>query len=392
MTVSTVNVMPTATVFEIGGLGWETLDQDIMASTMGGLLDNGSNTFVNIPWNGLLGTIGESVNTVSDALYAELVSTPGPKIAVGLSGSTMAINEVMRRLDAQRAIDPTSVPSPEDVSFIVMGDAERGILPALVPFFGATIPGINYTVRPIPVTAYDVTVVKGEYDGAADWPDRPWNLLAVANALAGSGAFEGPDGEEIFGSIHFDAIFTDPSGVPAQNITRTVNAAGGVTTTYLIPTPNLPILLPLLANGVPQSTVDVLNAVLKPVVDSAYKRNDRLPAFLEALLPKSQTAQAVKATATTETAVAAPSVEATAVKEPAVKEPAIKEPAIQETAIQEPAVKKQAIQETAVKEPAEKPAPARATPARPSTRSSAAKETTPRPSAAKATAGRATSR
>lgn len=367
MTVSTVNVVPTATVFEIGGLGWETLDQDIMASTMGGLLDNGSNTFVNIPWDGLLGTIGESVNTVSDALYAELVSTPGPKIAVGLSGSTMAINEVMRRLDAQRAIDPASVPGPEDVSFIVMGDAERGILPALVPFFGATIPGINYTVRPIPVTAYDVTVVKGEYDGASDWPDRPWNLLAVANALAGSGAFEGPDGEEIFGSIHFDAIFTDPTNVPAENITTTVNAVGGVTTTYLIPTPSLPILLPLVANGVPQSTVDILNAVLKPVVDSAYKRNDRLPAFLEGLLPKSQTAQAVKATATTGTAV---------------EEPAVKESAIQETA----------IQETEVKEPAARPIPARATPARPSGRPSAAKATTPRPSAAKATAGRATSR
>jgi hypothetical protein len=371
MTVSTVKVMPTATVFEIGGIGWETLDPDIMTSTLGGLLDNGSNTFVNIPWAGQLGAIGDSVSAASDALYADLVATPGPKIAVGLSGSTMAINDVMRRLDAQRAIDPASVPGPEDVSFIVIGDGERGLLPALVPFFGATIPGINYTVRPIPVTPYDVTVVKGEYDGASDWPDRPWNLLAVANALAGTGAFDG------FGSVHFDAIFTDPTNVPAKNITTTVNAVGGVTTTYLIPTPDLPLLRPLVTQGVPQATVDALTSVLRPIVDSAYKRNDRLPAFLEGLLPKSQTAQAVKATATTETAV-----EATAVKEPA----------IQETAIQEPAVQEPAVQETAVKEPAAKPAPARATPARPSTRSSAAKATTPRPSAAKATAGRATSR
>ncbi|MEX0580873.1 MAG: PE-PPE domain-containing protein, partial [Mycobacterium sp.] len=272
-----VNVVLTATVIQIGGLGWETLDQDIMESTFGGLLNDGTNTFVNIPWDGKLGTIGASVSSVSDSLYAALVSTPGPKVAVGLSGSTMAINDVMRRLEAQRAIDPTSVPSPEDVSFMVAGDAERGLLPALVPFFGKAIPGINYTVRPIPVTAYDITVVKGEYDGAADWPDRPWNLLAFANALAGSGAFEGPDGEEIFGSIHFDAIFTDFTTVPAKNVTTTVNSAGGTTTTYLIPTPSLPILLPLVAQGVPQPVVDALNSVLKPIVDFGYSRNDWRP-------------------------------------------------------------------------------------------------------------------
>lgn len=289
VTFANVNVVLTATVIQIGGLGWETLDQDIMESTFGGRLNDGTNTtfggalndgpntYRNIPWTGILGTIGSSVSTVSDALYADLLSTPGPKIAVGLSGSTMAINEVMRRLEAQRAIDPTSVPSPDEVSFIVAGDAERGLLPALVPFFGPAIPGINYTVQPIPVTSYDITVVKGEYDGAADWPDRPWNLLAVANALAGSGAFEGPDGEEIFGSIHFDAIFTDPTTVPAKNITTTVNSAGGTTTTYLIPTPGLPILLPLAAQGVPQPVVDALNSVLKPIVDFGYSRNDWRP-------------------------------------------------------------------------------------------------------------------
>jgi hypothetical protein len=330
---SSVNVTLTATVFEIGGLGWETLDQDIMESTFGGQLNDGTNTtfggalndgpntYRNIPWTGILGTIGESVGTASDTLYADLLSTPGPKIAVGLSGSTMAINEVMRRLEAQRAIDPTSVPSPDDVSFIVAGDAERGLLPALVPFFGPSIPGINYTVKPIPVTAYDITVVKGEYDGAADWPDRPWNLLAFANALAGSGAFEGPDGEEIFGSIHFDAIFTDPTTVPAKNITTTVNSAGGMTTTYLVPTARLPILLPLLAQGVPESTVDALNAVLKPMVDRGYSRNDWRPASgppQGARVPRTAVRsgtnenQAASAAAARTTAVKATAVKATA--------------------------------------------------------------------------------
>ena len=268
---SSVNVTLSATVIEIGGIGWETLDQDLMESTFGGVLNDGTNTFVNIPWPGQLGAIGDSVNLASDALYAELLATPGPKIGVGLSGSTMAINDVMRRLAVAYAADPTSVPGPDAVSFMVAGDAERGIFPALVPFFGQTIPGYNYTVKPIPVTPYDITVVKGEYDGAGDWPDRPWNLLAVANAFAASGAFEG------FGSVHFDAIFADYTKVPAKYITTAVNSAGGVTTTYVIPTDDLPILRPLITQGVPQSTVDTLTELLKPIVDSAYSRNDWRP-------------------------------------------------------------------------------------------------------------------
>jgi hypothetical protein len=243
-----------------------------MEATFGGVLNTPDNTFVNIPWPGQLGAIGDSVNLASDALYAELLATPGPKIGVGLSGSTLAINDVMRRLAVAYAADPTSVPSPDEVSFMVAGDAERGIFPALVPFFGQTIPGYNYTVKPIPVTPYDITVVKGEYDGAGDWPDRPWNLLAVANAFAASGAFEG------FGSVHFDAIFADYTKVPAKYITTAVNSAGGVTTTYVIPTDDLPLLRPLVAQGVPQSTVDTLTKVLKPIVDSAYSRNDWRPA------------------------------------------------------------------------------------------------------------------
>jgi len=269
---SSVNVTLTATVIEIGGIGWETLDQDIMEATFGGVLNTPDNTFVNIPWPGQLGAIGDSVNTASDALYAELLNTPGPKIAVGLSGSTMAINDVMRRLAVAYAADPASVPSPADVSFMVAGDAERGIFPAIVPLFGQTIPGYNYTVKPIPVTPYNITVVKGEYDAAGDWPDRPWNLLADFNAFAASGAFEG------FGSVHFDAIFADYTKVPAKNITTAVNSAGGVTTTYIIPTADLPMLRPLIGYGVPQSTVDALTTVLKPLVDLGYSRNDWRPA------------------------------------------------------------------------------------------------------------------
>lgn len=137
----------------------------------------------------------------------------------------------------------------------------------MVPFTGPQLPYIAYTTQPIPVTPYDTIVVKGEYDGLADWPDRPWNLLALANALIGSPAFE-------YSQIHWDSIWVDLDTIPAQNITTEVNAAGGTTTTYLVTTAELPIVLPLREQGVPEQLITLLNSVLKPIVDFGYTRND----------------------------------------------------------------------------------------------------------------------
>lgn len=271
LTVTSVSWVLTATVYVIGGVGWETLDDDTMEAIAGGMFNDGTNTFVNIPWLGKLGEIGTSAASASNDLYALIRGTEGAIVAIGASGSTMAINDVMRRAASDFAANDPTAPDPDDITFVVLGDAERSFFPALTPFFGQTLPGVNYTVQPIPVTPYDVMVVNGEYDGAADWPNRPFNLLAVANALAGSGAFEG------FGSVHFDAIFTDPATVPAENVTTTVNALGGVTTTYLVPTPDLPLLRPLPTHGVPKPAVDALTALLRPVVDFGYSRNDWRP-------------------------------------------------------------------------------------------------------------------
>lgn len=62
---------------------------------------------------------------------------------------------------------------------------------------------LNYTPRPEPETPYDVIVVAQEYDGWADFPDRPWNLLATLNAIAGSGLIPG------FPSLHNATVSVD---------------------------------------------------------------------------------------------------------------------------------------------------------------------------------------
>lgn len=272
LTATTVNWTPTATVLGVGGIGYPTADQATMKAVLGGFFDDGSNVFVNVPWPGEIapfnGTLklGQSIAIGTENLYSAIKNTLGPKIASGVSGSTMVVNEVMRRL-----IDDPDAPPPEDLSFVIIADAERGILPALTPFVGRRPEALDYTVRPIPVTPYDVMVVKGEYDGLADWPDRPWNLLAVFNALAGTGIWPG------FRSAHWDTIWRDPTTVPDGNITTALNRQGGVTTTYLIPVAELPMLQPLRDQGVPESIIAMLNSVLKPLVDLGYRRNDWRP-------------------------------------------------------------------------------------------------------------------
>ena len=275
----TAGLQLTTTVLAMGGLGYETMDTDLIARVLGGKYAN-EEKLVGLPWPGQMApwngtlTLEQSVAVGLANMDAAIRDTPGPKIIAGASGTTLVVDEEMRRL-----AEGPNAPPADELSFVVLGDANRGVLKQ---FRGLTIPYLDYTVPALPVTKYDVLVVAGEYDGIGDWPDRPWNLLAVVNALAGSGLLQqivpkdivDTLGLEGFGSVHYDTMFADLTQVPKKNISTTVNAAGGVTTTYLVPTSDLPILRPLKTLGVAQDIIDPLEKVLRPIVDSAYVRND----------------------------------------------------------------------------------------------------------------------
>lgn len=286
-TVSTPVVLSATTVLAMGGLGYEDVDEGLIRSVLGGQFASTTDyTVVGVPWPGQMApwngdlTLGESVSVglqnMDAAIRAQLLSDPNGKIiVVGASGTTFVVNEEMRLLASSG-----NAPDPSQISFIVLGDANRGAFAAAQ---GQTLPIFDYNVPVIPVTPYNITVVKGEYDGIGDWPDRWWNLLAVANAMAGTGLLQQLIPEDIvneyhledWGSVHKESMFVDLSTVPAQNVTTTRNADGGYTTTYVVPSPDLPLLRPLAGLGVPQGTIDALEAVLRPMIDSAYVRNDR---------------------------------------------------------------------------------------------------------------------
>jgi hypothetical protein len=129
----------------------------------------------------------------------------------------------------------------------------------------------------LPVAAVTAAVgVKATQRVPKAGPVFPDSRMALTARLPGPVESNDPEGTWASHGLLpvYDAMFADLTQVPEANITTTVSAAGGVTTTYLVPTLDLPLLRPLKAMGVPQGAIDILAAVLRPIIDSAYMRND----------------------------------------------------------------------------------------------------------------------
>lgn len=187
-----------------------------------------------------------------------LQQTDGKVVIIGESMGSMVAARVARELAAQP--QPRST---DDVRVVLIAPPEAGV----AEYFkvGTFIPILNYRVKRVATSPYPTTIVIGEYDGWADPPDRPWNLLATANALLGIAYVHG-----------VPIAATDPDDVPPANVTTVPgNKDHGPITTMLVPTKNLPLTQFFRDLGVPDELVDKFDAVLRPIIDSAYVRHDQ---------------------------------------------------------------------------------------------------------------------
>ncbi|WP_347221152.1 PE-PPE domain-containing protein [Mycolicibacterium poriferae] len=238
----------------------------LMSPLLGGALKNQER--VSVKWPAEAGpytgrgdlTLGASINVGKANLDAQIDAAlarldkdadgnvvGGEKVTVvGLSAGSLVVNEVLREMAAD-----ADAPGKDQITFVVVADSSRQKLIDKARYNSK----YDYTYQPAPETAYDIVVVTGEYDGMADFPDRPFNVLAIMNAIAGS----------IF--VHVPVMYADLANVPTENITVDVNTKGGTTTHYLVPTKKLPLvqLFPSLAPR---------EAELKAKIDKAYSRND----------------------------------------------------------------------------------------------------------------------
>jgi len=254
----------------VNGMGAGNLSDLAMSSILGGMYGGSSYVRQNVPWpqqaRPVTGwssmTLGESINVGANNLDAALDSAvlqlkPGEHVTiVGLSAGALVADEELRRLTT----DPTA-PDKSKLDFVVIADSSRILFNR--NRYDALL---NYTYRPPVDSKYDTKAVVAEYDGYADYPDRPTNTLAVQNAMAGANI------------VHVPSMITPLSSVPTSSITQTTNALGGVTTNYLIPTTTLPLVI---ANP----ALKPQEAQLKAIIDSAYIRNDNTTAAASTTVP-----------------------------------------------------------------------------------------------------------
>ena len=171
-------------------------------------------------------------------------------VVFGYSQSgTIASNE-----KAALIADPTSA----TVSFVMFANPNRpngGILarvPGLyIPFLGVTFNGATPTDSPqsAPLTTVDVV---GQYDLMSDAPTNPVNLLAMINAVAG---------------YHF--VHRQPLSIGAPELQGQYQDS----TYYLIPTPTLPMLIPIaMVPLIGPLIAGVLDPPLRVLVETAYDR------------------------------------------------------------------------------------------------------------------------
>ena len=254
LTFATAKSALGATAIFIGGIGEPVLSDGLMSMALGGKYFGYDRVSLDWPaqaapyWGGV--TLGQSVAEGTDDLY-DMLTDPdlsAGTVVIGSSAGSLVVDETMRRLDALPA---DSQPDKSLVSFVVIADGSHqdSFQPGSLLFNSLS----GYTYQAPPVTKYNVDVVTYEYDGFADFPDRWWNLAAVANAVAGIVV------------LHNATYFVDLTGLEP---TDTQNADGGHTYRYLIPAKSLPLvdLMPWLAP---------MEEQLKQLVDSGYSRNDQ---------------------------------------------------------------------------------------------------------------------
>lgn len=200
----------------------------------------------------LSGVMCESPRACKDVLYsransAAAVATLNQALRDGTTGKQIVFAYSQGARVAGRWLTENAgtegAPTAQDLSFVLMGNPSRK--------YGGSDRDWETT---FPETDYRVIDVSQQYDMASDFPDNPFNLLALLNANAGF-FFTHQDYESV-------DIYDEANYVWVE----------GNTTYVFVPTENLPLLTPLRWVGL-GFLADALNAPLKEIVERAYDRS-----------------------------------------------------------------------------------------------------------------------
>ncbi|GFG76034.1 PE-PPE domain-containing protein [Mycobacterium botniense] len=170
-------------------------------------------------------SVDEGVTILNNAITSQIPD--GNVVIFGYSQSALIASLEMERL----AASPTA-PSPDQLAFVLIGDPMNPNGGLFERFDGLTFPTLGATLYgATPADVYPTTIYTIEYDGAADFPRYPIDLLADLNAAAG------------FYFLH--PTYPDLTSAQLDSAIQLPTEGPTLTTYYMIPTENLPLLDPL---------------------------------------------------------------------------------------------------------------------------------------------------
>jgi PPE-repeat protein len=177
-------------------------------------------------------------------------------VVFGLSQSSTVATQESRYL---QSLPAALRPGTDELSFVLVANPNRPDGGLLSRFSGLSIPFMGFTFNgATPANLYPTVDYAIQYDGAADFPQYPLNLLATANALAG------------FAYIH--PSYALSAAQFASGIVQPVSP-DSLTTYILIPTHDLPLLNPLRAIPlVGNPLADLVQPDLRVLVELGYDR------------------------------------------------------------------------------------------------------------------------
>jgi hypothetical protein len=216
-------------------------------------------------------TFGDSVQIGWNDLQKQIATTTAetdgqPIIVFGYSQSAVISIHEKRRL---AALYPVGAPGAPDIQFVLIGDLNRPNGGVMTRFQGGHLPFLNFFFDgPAPTdTQFETVDIARQYDGFADFPLYPINVVADLNALLGM----------LYVHTDYEAVSLDPDS--PNYVEGTVIQQYGDTTYYTVPTAHLPLLQPLRDLGVPEPLMAFVEPTLRVVIETAYDRtiNPGLP-------------------------------------------------------------------------------------------------------------------
>jgi PE-PPE domain/PE family len=195
--------------------------------------------------------IARGVTILNNAIQQQLAAGNTVNVLGYSQGANIASLEM-------QLLDPSGTPSSLPINFVLLGNSmnPNGGWDARFP--GLSLPTLGFsTLGPAPSNDFPTKVYTLEYDGWADFPQYPIDIFSDLNAVVGMATVH--TGYENLTPAQISSAIALPTQSPTM------------TTYYMIPTQNLPLLEPVrLIPYVGDPIADLLQPLLTPVVNWGY--------------------------------------------------------------------------------------------------------------------------